>query len=97
MIKMMSWYVLIEELPREEKTSGGLFIPETAKEATQQAIVVEVGPGKRKKNNNELIPTEIKKGDKILFDPLRTYPVTLKGKDYLMVRSEQVLGIVEGP
>ncbi len=91
---MMSEYVLIEEATPEEKTKGGIFIPEKFKENAQHGTVIAVGPGKRNKKNPHIEPTGLKTGDKILFDERRTYPVTLEGKRYIMVRGEQVLGVI---
>ncbi|RLJ60640.1 chaperonin GroES [Litoreibacter meonggei] len=85
--------VLVERVEGEEKTSGGLIIPESAKEKPAEGIIVAVGEGARK-DSGELIPMAVKKGDKILFGKWSGTEVTVDGKELLMMKESDVLGII---
>jgi chaperonin GroES len=85
--------LLVERLPEEEKTAGGLFIPDTAKEKPQQATVVATGKG-RVLDDGKVTPLTVKKGDKVLFSKYSGTELKFGGKDYLMIREEDVLGIL---
>jgi chaperonin GroES len=85
--------LLVERLPEEDKTAGGLFIPDTAKEKPQQATVVATGKGKML-DDGKLSPLTVKKGDKVLFSKYSGTELKFGGKDYLMIREEDVLGIL---
>jgi len=82
--------LLVERLPEEEKTSGGLFIPDTAKEKPQQATVVATGKG-RILDDGKLIPLAVKKGDKVLFSKYAGTELKLDGHEFLMMREEDIL------
>ena len=85
--------LLVERLPEEDKTAGGLFIPDTAKEKPQQATVVATGKGKLL-DDGKLAPLTVKKGDKVLFSKYSGTELKFEGKEYLMIREEDVLGIL---
>ena len=85
--------ILVLRLAEEEKTAGGLFIPDTAKEKPQQATVVATGKG-RLLEDGKLVPLEVKKGDKVLFSKYSGTELKFEGKEYLMIREEDVLGII---
>ena len=85
--------VLIEVLDSEEKTSGGIIIPDTAKEKPQEGEVVAVGPGKRL-DNGSVQEMGLKKGDKILFSKYGGTDVKVDGDDYLIMREDDILGIL---
>jgi chaperonin GroES len=85
--------LLVERLPEEDKTAGGLFIPDTAKEKPQQATVVATGKGKMM-DDGKLSPLTVKKGDKVLFSKYSGTELKFGGRDYLMIREEDVLGIL---
>lgn len=85
--------LLVQRMAEEEKTAGGLFIPDTAKEKPQQAVVVAVGNG-RVLDDGRVVPLEVKKGDKILFSKYSGTELKFDGKEYLMIREEDVLGVV---
>src|SRR5438105_3386876 len=85
--------ILVMRLAEEEKTSGGLFIPDTAKEKPQQATVVATGKG-RVLEDGKVVPLEVKKGDKVLFSKYSGTELKFEGKEYLMIREEDVLGIL---
>jgi chaperonin GroES len=85
--------ILVLRLAEEEKTTGGLFIPDTAKEKPQQATVVATGKGKVL-DDGRVVPLEVKKGDKVLFSKYSGTELKFEGKEYLMIREEDVLGIL---
>ena len=85
--------LLIQRLSEEEKTAGGIYIPETAKEKPQEGCVIAVGSG-RKTDDGKRIPLEVKSGDQILFSKYAGTELKLKGEEYLMIREDDVLGII---
>jgi chaperonin GroES len=85
--------VLVRRIEEEEKTSGGLIIPDTAKEKPQEGEVVAVGDGARK-DSGELIPMSVKAGDTILFGKWSGTEVKLDGTDYLIMKESDILGIL---
>jgi chaperonin GroES len=78
-----------------EKTAGGLFIPDSAKEKPQQGEVVSVGQGKRN-DEGKLIPLDVKAGDRILFGKYSGSDIKLDGNEYLIMREDEVLGVLDG-
>jgi chaperonin GroES len=78
----------------EEKTTGGIIIPDSAKEKPQQGEVVAVGKGKRL-DDGTLVPLEVKVGDKILFGKYSGSEAPKLGDEYLIMREDEVLGIIE--
>ncbi len=86
--------LLVKRLESEEKTAGGLYIPDTAKEKPSKGQVVAVGPGKADENGNRL-PLMVKKGDMVLFNKYAGTEVKLDGVDHLVLREEDVLAIIE--
>ncbi|MBI3992107.1 MAG: co-chaperone GroES [Candidatus Lambdaproteobacteria bacterium] len=85
--------VLVERVEAMERSAGGLYIPDTAKEKPQEGKVVAVGKGK-KKEDGTVIPPDVKKGDRILFTKYAGNDVTLDGKEYIIMREEDILGVV---
>ena len=85
--------VLIEVLDSEEKTAGGIIIPDTAKEKPQEGEVVAVGPGKRL-DNGSVQEMGLKKGDKILFSKYGGTEVKVDGEDYIIMREDDILGVM---
>lgn len=85
--------ILVERMEAENKTSSGLFIPDTAKEQPQQGKVISVGPGSRN-DKGERVPLEIKAGKRILFTKFGGTEVTLDGKDYMILNEDDVLALV---
>ena len=95
-IKPLSDHLLVEPLKEEEKTKAGILLPETAeKERPEQGKVVAVGPG-RKTNAGKMIPIDIKVGDKILFTKYSPNEIKVDGKEYLILKQEDILAILEG-
>ncbi|MGH7851317.1 MAG: co-chaperone GroES [Thermodesulfobacteriota bacterium] len=86
--------VLIEILDTEEKTKGGIIIPDTAKEKPQEGKVVAVGTGRILEDGTKK-PLEIKKGDKVLFNKYGAIEISIEGEDYLILREEDILAIID--
>ena len=78
----------------EEKTPGGIVIPDSAKEKPQQGEVIAVGQGKRL-DDGKLVPLEVKKGDRILFGKYSGNEIKMNGEEYLILREDEVLAILE--
>ena len=87
--------VLIEVLDSEEKTSGGIIIPDTAKEKPQEGKVVAVGPG-AKTDDGKIIPMDVKIGDLVLFGKWSGTEVKIDGKEYSIMKESDVMGISKG-
>ena len=86
--------ILVKRLDEEEKTAGGIIIPDTAKEKPQEGIVVAAGNGKVGEDG-KVQPLDVKKGDKVLFSKYAGTEVTLDGEEHLIIREDDVLGILE--
>ncbi len=86
--------ILVERVEETEKTKGGIIIPDTAKEKPAEGKVVAVGNG-RVGEDGTLIPLELKVGDTILFSKYGGTDVKIDGNDYLIMRQDDVLGVVE--
>jgi len=87
--------IIVERLEEETKTAGGIIIPDTAKEKPQQGKVIAVGKGKRTEDG-KLLPLDVKVGDKILFGKYAGTEIKIEGKEFLMMREDDVLGVIEG-
>lgn len=87
-VKPLSDRVLIEPNPAEEKTAGGLFIPDTAKEKPLAGKVVAVGPGTSE------VTMEVKVGDEVLYGKYAGTEVSVEGKDYIIMRQSDILAII---
>jgi chaperonin GroES len=87
--------IIVERLEEETKTAGGIIIPDTAKEKPQQGKVIAAGKGK-KTEDGKLLPLDVKVGDKILFGKYAGTEIKIEGKEYLMMREDDVLGVIEG-
>ena len=85
--------VLVERVESEEKTAGGIIIPDTAKEKPQEGIVISAGPGARS-DDGKVHPLEVKAGDRILFGKWSGTEAKLDGKDYIIMKESDILGIV---
>ncbi|MBI4101611.1 MAG: co-chaperone GroES [Candidatus Nealsonbacteria bacterium] len=82
-------------MKEEEKTKGGILLPETAeKEKPEQGKVVAVGPGK-KTEEGKIVPLEVKAGDKVLFTKYGPNEIKVEGKEYLIAKEEDILAIIE--
>jgi chaperonin GroES len=86
--------VVVRRLAAEERTAGGIIIPDTVKEKPQQAIVVGVGPGSRNERG-ELVPLDVRAGDKVLFAKWSGTDVLIDGEEMLILKESEILGIVD--
>jgi chaperonin GroES len=86
--------VVVRRLEGEEKSKGGIIIPDTAKEKPQEGEVVAVGPGGRDESG-KLIPIDVKVGDRILFGKWSGTEVKIDGEDLLIMKESDVMGVVE--
>ena len=86
--------VLVRRVQEEEKTKGGIIIPDTAKEKPQEGEVVAVGTGARG-DDNAVIPMDVKAGDRILFGKWSGTEVTVEGEELLIMKESDILGVVE--
>jgi chaperonin GroES len=86
--------IIVKRIEGEEKTKGGIIIPDTAKEKPQEAKVIAVGKGKRTEDG-KLQPMEVQKGDRVLFGKYSGSEIKIEGEEHLIIREEDVLGILE--
>jgi chaperonin GroES len=87
--------IVVRPSDPEEKTASGLVIPDTAKEKPQQGEVIAVGPGRRAENTGELIPLDIKVGDKVVYSKYGGTEITIDGEDLLILTGRDVLAKVK--
>ena len=93
-IKPLNDRVLVLRIEQEEKTSGGIIIPDTAKEKPQEVKVIAVGPGKVN-DKGERIPLEVKEKDKVLFGKYSGSEIKVDGVEHLIMREDDILAIVQ--
>lgn len=86
--------VLVRRIDAEEKTAGGIIIPDTAKEKPQEGEIVAAGPGARNEQG-QLIPIDVKPGDRVLFGKWSGTEVKIDGQDYLIMKESDLLGVVD--
>ena len=86
--------VIVKRIQEEEKTKGGLFIPDTAKEKPQEGKVVAVGKGKANEDG-KVFPLDVKVNDRILFGKYSGSEITMDGEEHLIMREEDILGVIE--
>jgi len=86
--------VVVRRIDADQKTSGGIIIPDTVQEKPQEGEVIAVGPGARNERG-ELVPTELKAGDRVLFGKWSGTEVKIDGQDLLIMKESDVLGVVE--
>jgi len=94
MIKPLHDRVIVQQEEQEQRTKGGIIIPDTVKEKPLIGKVIAVGEGRRLENGT-LIPLAVKKGDRVLFARFGGTEVELDGEKYLIMREEEILGILE--
>jgi chaperonin GroES len=85
--------VVVRRLEGDEKTKGGIIIPDTAKEKPQEGEVIAVGPGGRDENG-KLIPIDVKTGDRVLFGKWSGTEVKLEGEDLLIMKESDIMGVI---
>jgi chaperonin GroES len=88
--------VVVKRIEAEEKSAGGIIIPDTAKEKPQQGEVVSVGPGGRDESG-KLIPIDVKPGDRVLFGKWSGTEVKLDGVEYLIMKESDIMGVIDEP
>jgi chaperonin GroES len=93
-IKPLNDRVLVLRIEEEQKTTGGIVIPDTAKEKPQEGKVVAVGPG-RLDEKGKRIPTEVKKNDRVLFGKYAGNEIKLDGVEHIIMREDDILAILE--
>ncbi|MGK9231858.1 co-chaperone GroES [Inquilinus limosus] len=87
--------VAVRRLTSEEKTKGGIIIPDTAKEKPQEGEVIAVGPGARDERG-ELVPPDVKVGDRVLFGKWSGTEVRIDGEEILIMKESDIMGVLEG-
>jgi len=87
--------VVVRRLAEEQKTRGGIIIPDTAQEKPQEGEVISVGRGKTN-DKGETFPLDVKAGDRVLFGKYAGTEIKIDGEDFVIMREEEVLGILEG-
>ena len=87
--------VVVKRLEGEEKTRGGIIIPDTAKEKPQEGEVVAVGPGARDETG-KLVPLDVKAGDRVLFGKWSGTEVKINGEELLIMKESDIMGVLEG-
>ena len=93
-IRPLADRIVIKRLVQEEKTKGGIIIPDTAKEKPVEGQVVAVGNGKVLKNG-KVRPLDVKAGDRILFSKYAGTEIKIEGEEHLIMREEDILGVIE--
>jgi chaperonin GroES len=86
--------VIVQRIEEEEKTKGGLIIPDTAKENPQEGKVVAVGKGKLDEDG-KIIPLDVKVNDRVLFGKYSGTEINIDGEEHLIMREEDILGVIE--
>ena len=87
--------IVVKRVEEQETKIGGLFIPDSAKEKPQQGEVVAVGTGKRLEDG-KVVPPDVKAGDRILFGKYSGSEITIDGEELLIMREDEILGVLEG-
>ena len=86
--------LIVKRIDEEEKTAGGIIIPDTAKEKPQEGRVIAVGPGKMNEDG-KLTPLEVAKGDRVLFSKYAGTEIQLEGVEHLIIREDDVLAVLQ--
>ncbi len=86
--------IIVEAAAKEQTSAGGIILPDTAQEKPQKGTVIAVGPGKRL-DSGQLAPVDVKKGETVLYGKYSGTEVTVGGKDYVIIRAEDVLAVLE--
>ena len=88
--------VVVRRVQEEEKTPGGIIIPDTAKEKPSEGEVIAVGPGARN-DKGDIVPVEVKAGDRVLFGKWSGTEVKIDGQELLIMKEADIMGIIEAP
>ena len=92
-IRPLNDRVIVKRVAEEQKTAGGIIIPDTAKEKPQEGKIVAVGPGKRDEDGRR-ISVEVKEGDRILFSKYAGTDIKIDGEEHIFMREDDILGII---
>lgn len=92
-VKPLHDRIIVKRIEEEDKSKGGIIIPDTAKEKPQQGKVIAVGPGRRE--DGKVLPLDVKAGDKVLFAKYSGTELKLDGEEHLILREDDVLGVIE--
>lgn len=95
MLKPLGDRVVVKPVEAESVSAGGIFLPDSAKERPQQAIVLAVGPGKTL-DNGTTVAVEVKEGDKVVYSKYGGTEIKVSGEDVVILRQDDILGVVEG-
>jgi chaperonin GroES len=87
--------VIVKRVEEEQKTAGGIIIPDTAKEKPQKGEIVAAGPGK-KTEDGKLQPLDVRAGDKVLFSKYAGTEIKVEGQELLIMREDDIMGVIEG-
>jgi len=87
--------VVVKRVDSEEKTAGGIIIPDTAKEKPSEGVIVSVGPGARDEGGNYVKP-DVKAGDRVLFGKWSGTEIKVDGEDLLIMKESDIMGVIEG-
>lgn len=93
-VKPVSDRVVVQRVEKDDKTPGGLFIPDNAKEKPQEAVVIAAGPGRHE--SGEVVPMCVSASDRVLIGKFAGSEITVDGEDYVIVRQDDILAILEG-
>jgi chaperonin GroES len=88
--------VVVRRIQEEEKTPGGIIIPDTAKEKPSEGEVIAVGPGARN-DKGDIVPVEVKAGDRVLFGKWSGTEVKIDGQELLIMKESDIMGIIDAP
>lgn len=94
MLKPLGDRIIVKPISEEEKSPGGIVLPETAKEKPQEGEVIAVGPGKLM-DNGQVVPLEVKVGDRVIYSKYGGTEIKIDGEEYIILRSDDLLAIRE--
>jgi chaperonin GroES len=86
--------VIVKRMEEEEKTKGGIIVPDTAKEKPQEGIVVAVGTGKSEGEGKKKIPLDVKEGDRVLFSKYAGTEIKIEGEEHLIMKEEDIIATI---
>ena len=87
--------VIVKRVEEEEKTKGGIIIPDTAKEKPQEGLVIAVGSGRIEEEGKKKVPLEVKKGDRVLFSKYAGTEITIDGEEHLIMKEEDIIALIK--
>ena len=87
--------VIVKRVEEEEKTKGGIIIPDTAKEKPQEGLVIAVGSGRIEEEGKKKVPLEVKKGDRVLFSKYAGTEINIEGEEHLIMKEEDIIALIK--